>query len=335
MSWQRALDRAGDLALSVGALVGALCLVLTLGGLLFGVRPVIFQSGSMSPAIPAGGLALAKEAPAKDLRVGDIVTVRVGDTRVSHRIVDVAHHEPTATLQLRGDANNAPDEQTYEVVSAPRVLVSVPVAGSVLAWLSRSPGIFVVAGYAAIFLALVLRRATAPGGPRHSRDGRLDDGGDGDGDGDGDGAVRRDDDVSRKHRPRRARRVVLAMALSAAAVATSAPAWASFTDSVPVSGSTVATGTVPAPSSFTCGLLGVLSVTFNWTAVPGATSYTVHYGAGGAQTTNVTGTSTTIVTAIAGGTAWVQANHNYGSTTWTSVASQTRTYTVAVASLCA
>ena len=328
MSWRRALHRAGDLALSVGALVGVLCLVLTLCGVLFAVRPVIFQSGSMSPAIPAGSLALAREVPAKDLHVGDVVTVRVGAIRVSHRVVEVTHHDPTATLHLRGDANDAPDEQTYEVASAPRMLVSVPVAGSVLAWLSRSPGIFVVAGYAALFLALVLRRATAPSGPGHRRDGRLDDGGD------GDDAVRRDDDVSGQHRPRHARRVVLATALSAVVVATSAPAWATFTDSVPVSGSTVATTTVPAPSSFTCGLLGVLSVTFNWTAVPGATSYTVHYGAGGAQTTTVTGTTTTIVTAIAGGTAWVQANHNYGSTTWTSVASPTRTYTVAVVSLC-
>jgi hypothetical protein len=118
-------------------------------------------------------------------------------------------------------------------------------------------------------------------------------------------------------------------------LATSAPAWATFTDVVPVSGSTVATATVPAPSSFTCGLVGVLSVTFNWTAVPGATSYTVHYGAGGAQTTTVTGTSATVVTAIAGGTAWVQANRDFGSTTWTSAASPSRSYTVALVSLCA
>ena len=67
----------------------------------------------------------------------------------------------------------------------------------------------------------------------------------------------------------------------------------------------------------------------------GATSYTVHYGSGGSQTTTVAGTSTTIVTAIAGGTAWVQANRNYGATTWTSTASVTRSYTVAVVSLCA
>jgi signal peptidase I len=330
MSWRRARHGAGDLALNVGAVVGALCIALTLCAVLFGLRPVIFQSGSMSPAIPAGSLALAKEVPAKDLRVGDVVTVRVGAVRVSHRVVDVALHDPTATLRLRGDANDSPDEQTYEVSSAPRVLVSVPEVGRAVAWLSRAPGIFVLAGYAALCLSLVLRRSATPGGLGQSPDGparaahepvgvELEQG---------------PDDAPGRHRSKRTLRVLLATALTAVGVATSAPAWASFTDAVTVSGSTVATATVPTPSTFTCGLLGVLSVTFNWTAVPGATSYTVHYGAGGAQTTTVTGTTTTIVSAIAGGTAWVQANHDYGATTWTSAASQARTYTVAVASLC-
>jgi hypothetical protein len=75
-------------------------------------------------------------------------------------------------------------------------------------------------------------------------------------------------------------------------------------------------------------------VTFNWTAVAGATNYTLHYGSGGAQTKTVTGTSTTVVAAISGGTAWLVANRNFGSTTWTSAASPTRTYTVAAVSLC-
>jgi len=101
-----------------------------------------------------------------------------------------------------------------------------------------------------------------------------------------------------------------------------------------VSGSTVGTYTVPAPATFTCGTLGVLSVTFNWTAVAGATNYTLHYGSGGALTKAVTGTSTTIVTPISSGTAWLQANRSFGATTWTSVASATRTYTVAAVSLC-
>jgi hypothetical protein len=45
-------------------------------------------------------------------------------------------------------------------------------------------------------------------------------------------------------------------------------------------------------------------------------------------------TSVALVAAIAGGKAWVQTNIAYGTTTWTSVPSTPRTYTVAVVSLC-
>ncbi len=134
---------------------------------------------------------------------------------------------------------------------------------------------------------------------------------------------------------RRLRRVgVTAVAGAAALAGPAGPASAAtWTDAVAVSGTTFTAGTVPAPT-LSCGTLGVLSVTFSWTAVTGATSYTLHYGSGGAATVTTTSTSQTIVTAISGGTAWVVANHDYGSAVWSSPASNTRTYTVAVVSLC-
>jgi hypothetical protein len=109
---------------------------------------------------------------------------------------------------------------------------------------------------------------------------------------------------------------------------------AAWTDAVGVSGTTLTAYTVPPSPTFTCGALGIFSVKFDWAAVSGATSYTMHYGSGGAQTLTATATSATITTAISAGTAWVLANHDFGSATWTSAASPTRTYTVAVWSLC-
>lgn len=107
-------------------------------------------------------------------------------------------------------------------------------------------------------------------------------------------------------------------------------AWAWWTDSATGTGSLTAY-TVPT-TTLTCGTLGVLSVRFNWTAVTNATDYTLHFGG---QTFTTTGTTATVTTAIAGGTAWVNVNRSFGSTTWTSANSNTRTYTVAVVSLCA
>jgi hypothetical protein len=96
---------------------------------------------------------------------------------------------------------------------------------------------------------------------------------------------------------------------------------------------------VPAPGSFTCSPGGFLTyrVTFSWSAVPGATSYTVHYGTGGAQTVSTTATTYTYqgpLFTTTNGTAWVVAERDFGATTWTSPASASRTYTTALFSSC-
>lgn len=130
---------------------------------------------------------------------------------------------------------------------------------------------------------------------------------------------------------------LLAIAVGGSVTMWPALAWATpWTDAASISGGTFTAGVVAPSATFTCGTLGLLSVRFNWTAVSGATSYTLHYGAGGASTTNIAAPTTnhTIVSVISNGTAWVEANINYGSTTWTSVASTSRTYTVAIVSLC-
>ncbi len=323
------VDRAGRVAgqilLTAAATVGACCLLLAISGLAFGVRPLIFRSGSMSPTIPAGSLALSRQIPADRIRVGDIVSVPAGGTRVTHRVVQVTVDGAVATLELRGDANNAPDQEHYRVSSADRVWFAVPVLGTVIAWLSRPPGVFVLAGYAAIMLTLIVRRTPRRDPDDHDRSDDHD---------------RADDREAHEARPAAGSRARTGLARAAAASCAgtmavtifAVPSWAAWTDSVPVSGTTVAAHTIPVPANFTCAGLGLASLSFSWTAVPEATSYTVHYGSSTADTTS---TSYTTPALLAGGTAYVTANHNYGSTTWTSANSNTRNYTVAVIALCA
>jgi hypothetical protein len=109
-------------------------------------------------------------------------------------------------------------------------------------------------------------------------------------------------------------------------------AWAApWTDAVPITGQAVTASSINAPT-LNCGGLGTLSVTFNWTSVSGATGYQL---TAGDTTYPVQTTRTrTITAAIAGGSATVRALHDFGSTTWTSAASNQRNYTVAVVSLC-
>lgn len=304
------LRRASDRLLSVAAVVGALALVAIAAGLVLGVRPVFLTSGSMAPTLPTGTLGLMREVPASAVEVGDVVCVTSSTgQRVTHRVVGVEDAGATRLLTLQGDANRTPDPQPYAVTDVYRLVGSVPHLGYLVGWASSPTGLLAVGALAAGLLVLVVRGG--PGGHPRSAGRRRSGGG--------------------KRRAVRGAAVGAAVTVIAAGPAAQAAPW---TDATTISGTTLTAVTVPPPATFTCGGLGVLSVTFTWSAVAGATSYTLHYGSGGSQTATIAGTSATVVAAIAGGTAWVVANRAYGSTTWSSVASTTRTYTVAVVSLC-
>ncbi|MCX6395242.1 MAG: signal peptidase I [Propionibacteriales bacterium] len=160
----RALHRAGRVALSVTAVLGVVCALLTVLALVTGIRPLIFRSGSMGPDVTAGSLGFSRSTDAPDIRIGDVVTVTTKtDQKVTHRVVNVTHHVDTATLQLKGDANTTPDETLYQVTSAPRLLFAVPQAGYAVNWLSHAPGSYLLAGYVALMLVLIARRKDTGG----------------------------------------------------------------------------------------------------------------------------------------------------------------------------
>jgi signal peptidase I len=156
ISLQRSAHWLREAALTAGAIAGVLCILATILGVVFDVTPVVFRSGSMSPKIETGALAFNRDVPARDLHVGDVVTVSTpAGVNVTHRIVNVTLRGETATLVLKGDANKVPDDHAYVVTHAGRVFFSVPRAGYVVHWLSGSAGMFlggIVVGGALLLL---------------------------------------------------------------------------------------------------------------------------------------------------------------------------------------
>lgn len=291
--------RPARILLSLGAAIGVVCLVAATASVFLDIRPMVVSSGSMSPAIPAGSLAFAQDTAAENVEVGDVVAVsRADGTRVMHRVVAAEPSDGQVALTLQGDANATPDDEIYVVDRVLAVRFDVPWLGHPVSWLSTTWGLLLLGAGAFGLLVFALRPS------RESTDGRR----------------------------RMAAFLAVPVALALAA-ATAAPSSASFTDAGTLTSSTIATYTVP-PTTLSCGAVGLLSVTFNWTAVPNATNYTLHYGIGGSSTVTTTSTTRTLTAALAGGTAWVVVNRAVGSTTWSSVNSNTRSYTVAVVSLC-
>lgn len=135
-------------ALNIGAALGSLCLIVAVLTLVFGLKPLIFVSGSMGPDIPTGSLGLALPTPVAELVPGQVVSVETTDgTRVTHRMVE---NRPEGLI-LKGDANSTADLQPYPVTSADRLLVSVPLLGYVVSWFSQ-PWAFFVGGLLCAYL---------------------------------------------------------------------------------------------------------------------------------------------------------------------------------------
>lgn len=165
---RRRLHALWSAVLTTGAVLGTVCMLVTLVAPLAGIRPLIFLSGSMSPTIPAGSLALARTVDASTIEVNDIVTVPSNGTYLTHRVVDVTHAPGRATLLLRGDGNKDVDAGLHEVTSAPRTEIWIPHVGSIIAWFSHAPGVYVLAAWVAIVLSLLrrpLRSDSRPRGP--------------------------------------------------------------------------------------------------------------------------------------------------------------------------
>ncbi len=155
-----------EIVLSVGALLGVLCIVLAVASTAFDVRPLVFRSGSMAPAIDTGALAISRTVDAADLRAGDIVSVEDDEgVRVTHRIVTIKQQGSSATLVLKGDDNEVADAEPYVVSSAERVLFDVPRAGYVVSWLSGPFGLIALGIYLAFLASVIFGRRDGSGKP--------------------------------------------------------------------------------------------------------------------------------------------------------------------------
>ncbi|MFC8041941.1 S26 family signal peptidase [Nocardia sp. NPDC057353] len=152
-------------------MAGTICLLAAALALLFGIKPLLFRSGSMEPAIGTGAVALVRAVDATELAAGDVVSVRnAAGERLTHRVVAVdSITGNSATIRLKGDANEAEDAQPYTVTEAERVLFHVEKLGYAVAWLASPPAVFLGGAFAGLLLAVAFRPRTASGGSgRHA-----------------------------------------------------------------------------------------------------------------------------------------------------------------------
>ncbi len=295
--------RVVDRALTVAAVLGVVCLALTVLAPMMGVRLLVFRSGSMEPTIATGAIGVVLREPVGDVHVGDVVTVTApGGARVTHRVVGTDGR----ILRLQGDANAAPDPQPYRPSTVDRLVAHVPLVGYVVGWATSGVGLLALTLLGAALLLLVLRpQLLAP------------------------------EAMAPKSRHRRARArvgptaalVVTVTGLVLLGPAQVRPGWSAWGDEATISAGYAAV-TVAAPT-LSCGTLQTMSTALTWTPVAGATGYRLHYGIAGATTETVGPAVTSkTFTSIGTGTFWAEAERTSGGNTWRSVVSNTKRYTV-------
>lgn len=306
--------------LTVGAVLGLVCLVASAVGIALDVRPVIFRSGSMSPAIETGALALSRTTPASELAVGDVVTVT--DSKgilVTHRIRSITRDGDDATLILQGDDNPVADPEPYVVQSVDRVFVDVPRLGYVVSAAAGPYGVF--AG--GLLVGLVLTTV-------FSRRRKDDDSGDGAGSSSEPAMPVVPDTIAEldpapapsgagRRAPGGRRRLVLVAVVVAGAVSLigTTSTTAAWTDTASVATGQFTMRAAPAPVTPAAPVLNSCvrsgsAITLTWSVVAGATGYSVVYTAPNGTQAVVGATSPTPTTL-----SYTTANVNFNNQTGT------------------
>lgn len=158
--------RIGDVLLTIAAIGGAISIVATILALIFKISIMMFATGSMSPTIPAGSIALVREIPAAEARVGDVVTIdRPDELPITHRITKIADSDTDGNrvITMRGDANATEDPAPYDVGSVRRVFFSMPGVAQSIVFISNP----VVMGTITVLAAGLVTWAFWPKRGRH------------------------------------------------------------------------------------------------------------------------------------------------------------------------
>ena len=141
-SAKRVRRLVGGILLNLAAIGGVLCIISVIAAFFFNVTLIMFKTGSMDPAIPAGSLAVVRQIPASEIQIGDVVTVeRSHQLPVTHRVTSISDAPGAAdgsrVITMRGDANASDDVGAYTVQQVRIVLASFPGLAVVIVTLSN------------------------------------------------------------------------------------------------------------------------------------------------------------------------------------------------------
>jgi signal peptidase len=99
----------------------------------------IVLGGSMESTIPVGSVVVIRKVRTEDVRVGDIIAFRTGESKTIHRVIDKVVGNSSFYFRTKGDANEDPDPW---IVKPEDVLgelqLTIPYYGYLI-WFAQTP----------------------------------------------------------------------------------------------------------------------------------------------------------------------------------------------------
>lgn len=127
---------------------------------ILGFTPLTVVSGSMSPGIETGDMVIIRKGN-KNVKPGDIITYRLEDVLVTHRVKNISDTNAAEVFITQGDANSVADLKTVERGNIlGKYIFKIPMGGYIKASLRGLPGILILIGLILISIMIEVLNAT-------------------------------------------------------------------------------------------------------------------------------------------------------------------------------
>ena len=142
-------------ALGICGFLAVLTILLALPGL-FGIHPLLVQSGSMEPEYAVGSVIYVKAAAPEEIGEGEIIAFMRNSSVITHRVEENRFVE--GEFITKGDANSKEDVMPVDYDSLiGKVTCHIPVLGILLSVLASGVGKLYAGAFAACgFMFLML-----------------------------------------------------------------------------------------------------------------------------------------------------------------------------------
>lgn len=99
-----------------------------------GFKILNILTGSMTPTMPVNTVVVVKKIPIDQVELGDVITFKMGDSNVTHRVVEINNSGRNTVLYTQGDAaqNQGSRETVTEDNFVGVVVFHIPYLGVLL-----------------------------------------------------------------------------------------------------------------------------------------------------------------------------------------------------------